>query len=107
MKNIVIAVVLLLSVTACKEANKETQESQSTSEISYTSFGEKITSENFISKEEMAKKFNLINMGDTINVKFASTINAVCKKKGCWMKLDLGDDKESMVRFTDYGFLCL
>ncbi len=104
MKNKIIAIILLLSLAACKEANKETQEPQSISEISYASFGKKITNENPISREEMAKKFNLLNMGDTINVKFASTINEVCKKKGCWMKLDLGDEKESMVRFTDYGF---
>ena len=37
-------------------------------------------------------------------LKFASTINEVCKKKGCWMKLDLGEEHESMVRFKDYGF---
>ncbi|MCF6223011.1 MAG: DUF4920 domain-containing protein [Flavobacteriaceae bacterium] len=105
MKNKIIAFVLLLSVVACKETNKETQEPRSISEISYASFGKKITNKNSISREEMAKKFNLLNMGDTINVKFTSIINEVCKKKGCWMKLDLGDEKESMVRFTDYSFL--
>lgn len=43
-------------------------------------------------------------LGDTINVKFASKIKEVCSKKGCWMKLPLGDDAETMVRFKDYGF---
>jgi hypothetical protein len=68
------------------------------------SFGEKITDKNVISKERMAEKFVALKKGDTIDVKFASSINEVCKKKGCWMKLDLGNKQESMVRFTDYGF---
>jgi hypothetical protein len=42
--------------------------------------------------------------GDTINVKFASKIDEVCSKKGCWMKLDLADGTQTMVRFKDYGF---
>ena len=59
----------------------------------------KITDENTISKDLAAKEFSNLKDGDTINLKFASTINEVCKKKGCWMKLDLGNSKESMVRF--------
>ena len=42
--------------------------------------------------------------GDTLNVKFASKINTVCKSKGCWMNLDLGNEQESLVKFKDYGF---
>ncbi|RPD99657.1 DUF4920 domain-containing protein [Aureibaculum marinum] len=92
-----------LAFIACKEEKKEVDNKEQ-SEIAYASFGEKITDENVISKEEMAAKFENLKSGDTIAVKFASNINEVCKKKGCWMKLDLGNDKESMVRFTDYGF---
>ncbi|NVK09994.1 MAG: DUF4920 domain-containing protein, partial [Tenacibaculum sp.] len=57
-----------------------------------------------ISAEEMRTKFKNLKKGDTLNIKFTSTINEVCKKKGCWMKLDLGEEQESMVRFKDYGF---
>ncbi len=102
MKKIIIAIILLFSVVACKEVNKEEQ--KEIANIQYISFGKKITSESSISKEEMFKKFDKLKKGDTIDVKFASNINEVCKTKGCWMKLDLGDEKESMVRFTDYGF---
>lgn len=41
---------------------------------------------------------------DSMNCKIAATVNSVCQKKGCWMKVDLGEDKEMMVRFKDYGF---
>lgn len=70
----------------------------------YESFGAKINSDNALSLEQMLEKYNTLQEGDTISVKFTSSINSVCKSKGCWMKLDLGEDKESMVRFTDYGF---
>ena len=103
MKKIFITIACLFFLMACKEQKNETQESQKES-IAYLSFGEKISDENVISKEVMAEKFNSLQEGDTIDVKFASSINEVCKSKGCWMKLDLGEEKESMVKFTDYGF---
>ncbi|MDY7395790.1 DUF4920 domain-containing protein [Aureibaculum sp. 2210JD6-5] len=92
-----------LAFIACKEEKKES-ENEEQAKIAYASFGEEITDENVISKEEMAKKFENLKSGDTVAVKFVSSINEVCKAKGCWMKLDLGDKKESMVRFKDYGF---
>ncbi len=103
MKKVIIAVVLLISIIACKEKKNTIQEPKKEA-IAYLSFGEKITDENVISKEAMADKFDNLKKGDTISVKFTSSINEVCKTKGCWMKLDLGNEKESMVRFTDYGF---
>ena len=45
-----------------------------------------------------------IEEADTLEVKFNSEINEVCQKKGCWMTLDLADDKEAFVKFKDYGF---
>jgi len=103
MNKIFIAVACLFLVVACKE-QKGTSEKSQKEPVAYLSFGEKITDENVISKEVMADKFDNLKKGDTINVKFTSSINEVCKTKGCWMKLDLGNKKESMVRFTDYGF---
>ena len=73
-------------------------------ELSYTSFGAEISSEGALSKEEIFSKYKNLNEGDTLNVVFGSKINEVCKKKGCWMKLDLSDENESFVRFKDYGF---
>jgi len=93
----------LFLVIACKE-NKEKINDVKKDATVYAAFGKKITDENTISKELAAQQFNTLNEGDTISLKFASSINEVCTKKGCWMKLDLGNNKESMVRFKDYGF---
>jgi len=103
MKKILIVSVCLLFVIACKENITKVDESTN-EKLVYTSYGEKINDDNVISKELAAEKFSSLKEGDTINLKFASTINEVCKEKGCWMKLDLGKNKESMVRFKDYGF---
>jgi len=103
MKKISLILCCLFIIVACKKEKENTNEIKKEN-IAYASFGKKITDENTISKELASKEFSNLKDGDTINLKFSSTINEVCKKKGCWMKLDLGDNKESMVRFKDYSF---
>lgn len=106
MKRILVFVVSVsLFATSCKTEKKEAvKEEVQTEKTAYASFGEEITDVEVISADEMRTKFENLTVGDTVTVKFASTINEVCKKKGCWMKLDLGNETESMVRFKDYGF---
>ena len=99
-----LSVVFLLMFTACK-SEKTTKKQETTKEkITFASFGEKIDTENAISAKEMSTKFANLKAGDTVNVKFKSTVDEVCQKKGCWMKVDLGNEKQTMVRFKDYGF---
>jgi hypothetical protein len=52
----------------------------------------------------MKAKFQNMKVGDTLNVKFTSEVEKVCKKKGCWMTLKLDDSLTSFVKFEDYGF---
>ncbi len=70
----------------------------------YESFGQQITPDGAISQEEMLNQFQSMKPGDTVEVKFASNVNSVCKAKGCWMKLDLNPETQAMVKFKDYGF---
>ena len=72
--------------------------------VEYAKFGDSISVDGALSTDEMMKKFADLKEGDTIEVKFKSEINEVCQKKGCWMTLDLADDKEAFVKFKDYGF---
>ncbi|WP_405608159.1 DUF4920 domain-containing protein [Polaribacter sp. Asnod1-A03] len=100
-----ICLITIIAFTACKEAKKETKEVEKPKqEIAFASFGDKITSEDAITSAQMFDKFKTLELGDTVNVKFASSINDVCSKKGCWMKLPLDKETETMVRFKDYGF---
>jgi len=106
MKNLVkFCAIALLALAACKKekAEKSTTTEEAKMAKNYSSFGDKITDEKAMTADEMLAKFNTMQVGDTVNVKFASKINEVCSKKGCWMKLPVGE-QETMVRFKDYGF---
>ena len=53
---------------------------------------------------QMLKKYKSLKKGDSVQVKFKSNIKEVCKKKGCWMQMDLSQNKKSFVKFKDYAF---
>jgi hypothetical protein len=88
---------------ACKEVKSAKKESVKDSTAN-RSFGDSITLENALSSQEMFAKIKNLKVGDTLPVKFISTIKEVCTSKGCWMKLPLNETEETMVRFKDYGF---
>ena len=98
MKNFGVALSAILIFVSCKEISKEEKVNN------YAIFGETITDENVLSAQEMAKKYENLKQGDTLEVKFESKINSVCKVKGCWMNLSLGEGKEIFVKFKDYAF---
>ncbi|MCX2678559.1 DUF4920 domain-containing protein [Galbibacter sp. EGI 63066] len=70
----------------------------------YEVFGATIEADNSVEASKMNDKYASLEVGDTLETKFTATVNSVCPKKGCWMKLDLENGKEAMVRFKDYGF---
>jgi hypothetical protein len=98
MKKLIFLFIASLVLISCKNETKE-----NTEEVAYASFGDKITAEEVMTQDEIIEKYNTLKVGDTAYVKFTSTVNEVCQTKGCWMKLDLGED-EALVRFKDYGF---
>lgn len=89
-----------ISEQEIKDVKVETKEPT----VEYASFGSKFKENKALTKEEMLKKYKSMKKGDTIAVQFKSKIKDVCKKKGCWMSMDLTSQKESFVRFKDYGF---
>ncbi|WP_310554722.1 DUF4920 domain-containing protein [Flavobacterium sp.] len=101
MKKLFICVVLTVSFWSC---NSNKNQANSSEIAGYKSFGSKISDEKTIAANDMASKYSTLKLGDTINVKFKSTIKEVCQNKGCWMKLDLGNKKETFVKFKDYAF---
>ena len=95
--------VALLLFTACKEMKTTEKEVAKVPSV-YPSFGAVISEENALSSEEVFAQMKVLQVGDTLPVKFISTIKEVCTSKGCWMKLPLNETEETMVRFKDYGF---
>ncbi len=100
MKKLIFGVVLMTLLTSCNDKKVTAM----TNDNVYESFGDSITAQDAMTSAEMKSKFEGMKVGDTVNVKFASKINKVCKKKGCWMTLDLSDGKEAFVKFKDYAF---
>ncbi len=95
---------LVLIMTSCKDKNEVSISIKDVAAENYTAYGEKISSEHIYSKKEIAQKYNKLKEGDTVDVAFVGTVNDVCKAKGCWMKIALDENKETMVKFKDYGF---
>ncbi len=109
MKKLAYLLLLSLAVVACKNTN-ETSEKEDTAvvevedvSVNYQSFGEEITDDAVLNKDEMISTYQNLKEGDTVEVKFTSKVNSVCQSKGCWMRLDMGDN-ESFVKFKDYAF---
>ena len=102
----------LLLFFACKENKSSTsqerevvnEEKEISQETDFAGFGEEIEASNAISASAMKEKFQQMQVGDTLQVKFKAEVDKVCKKKGCWMTLKLDDSLRSFVRFKDYGF---
>lgn len=96
--------IIALVFTGCK--NQSQKEESSVREVvkNYEYFGDSVIMKDVVSREAMLKKYQDLKEGDTLRVQFETTINEVCQKKGCWMNVDLGQDKKGFIRFTDYGF---
>ena len=66
-----------------------------------TYFGDTISPEGAIKAEEVIAK---LGTQDKAEMKVEGKIVSVCKKKGCWMELELPDQESMHVTFKDYGF---
>jgi hypothetical protein len=106
MKTILKFCLMFLCVfVACKEPTTTKKEDTTPKvALNYDAFGTEFTDSDVFDAATMLTKFSALKTGDTLTVKFASKINDVCSKKGCWMKLELAEDTETMVRFKNYGF---
>ncbi|RAJ07498.1 DUF4920 domain-containing protein [Arenibacter echinorum] len=67
-------------------------------------FGTQFDDSDAISSGEMLGNYETMSKKDTLASRFSGLVTEVCKAKGCWMKLELGNGEVSMVRFKDYAF---
>lgn len=105
MKKYILITMLLTVFVACKnDAKKENTTIEAAKEVTYTSFGEEIIADDAIAATSMAEHYKTMKVGDSINSKMIAKVADVCQSKGCWMKLDLENGEQVMVKFKDYGF---
>lgn len=103
MKQVLLAVATITFMVSCNK-KVENKINVDAPQISYQVFGDSISAEGALSKDEMLAKYQTMSLTDTLEVKFASEIISTCKKKGCWMTLNLAEGKETFVKFKDYAF---
>lgn len=101
MKRISVLIVLFVMCVNAYSQESELEKSNVTEDVFY---GEKIEEKGVISSTAILGEYQKMKITDTIKVKFSAVITDVCKAKGCWMKLSLGNNEEAMVRFKEYGF---
>ncbi|MGB7394944.1 MAG: DUF4920 domain-containing protein [Pricia sp.] len=105
MKKFNILTVFLLVIIGCHAQDVEnTGAASSETTTGYLALGAPIDAEDAISEKKLSKKYSKMQVADTINTKVRATVTDVCKAKGCWMRLQLPDGQQTMVRFKDYGF---
>lgn len=105
MFSLIILIGTTLNAQVVAKKNKKTQVvTTSVNTNDYELFGEKFEVNKVLTNKEMLKKYKTLKKGDSIAIKFKSTIKEVCKKKGCWMQMDLTDNNQSFVKFKDYSF---
>lgn len=105
--SIIVAVLVLISCNQNKKSKVVGEDvafaKAQTQEYPYTSYGAEITADDAIKATDIIEKYAALKEGDTALVKFEAPINSVCAMKGCWMRLDAGEE-EVFVKFKDYGF---
>ncbi|WP_298550780.1 DUF4920 domain-containing protein [uncultured Algibacter sp.] len=105
MKSVTVMIMCFLMLNSCKNKSQEDVETPTkTEKIEYASFGKEIIANDAITASSMAAHYKTMNTGDSINSKIIAEVKEVCQAKGCWMRLNLDDENEVMVKFKDYGF---
>ncbi len=102
MRLFIVTIFVVFMLNSCKKKVEEKVENPI--EVEYVTFGKEIISNDAIAASSMLNHYKDMNEGDSINSKMKAIVNEVCQAKGCWMKLNLGEGKEVMVKFKDYGF---
>ncbi len=107
MKQYFVVFIITLSIASCNQIAGEQRDTAfakaETQQSPYESYGAKINSEGAIQASKIGEQYAALKAGDTAIVKFEAPINSVCKSRGCWMRLDAGEE-EVFVKFKDYGF---
>ena len=102
MKNLLlIASAVFLFSCGNTEQKEEVQEVIEEVTVEISKHGEEITEDGAISTTEFLAQFE---GQEALTTKIIGTIEEVCSKKGCWMTMNLSDDKDMRVTFKDYEF---
>lgn len=97
------AIAALFLLSSCGNGPAGTSETDATAEVDSLAgwYGEQFDETGIMPASELAA-LNIDSL--TGEVVIETEIIECCRKKGCWMKVDLGNGEEMRVTFKDYGF---
>lgn len=72
--------------------------------VENTFYGDAFNVDNVQDVDDVFNTYKALKVSDTLKLKFKAKVVEVCKAKGCWMKIELPEGEQAMVRFKDYGF---
>ena len=104
MKNIFLLLYVGITLITCKPSGNERaaiENVDSSGKTNAKCYGEKISADNALDAVTISSQ---ISGKDSIDTKLKGKIVDVCQKKGCWMNVDLGNNKTMRVSFKDYAF---
>ena len=104
MKIFIPLIVLTVSLISCKQKAQPAQAPIQVDSTVYQVYGTVLDAHSVLPINDLMDSFSTMKKTDTLFAKVQGRIKEVCSKKGCWMTLDLGGEKDLMVRFKDYGF---
>jgi len=105
MKSFNIFLVFLVLIISCKQEGKTGKIADEIQPPAiYSTVGKQIDTLGVQQSAEILDKYRNLKLSDTLNTKFMAEVTEVCQAKGCWMKVQLDNGHEAMVRFKDYGF---
>lgn len=106
MKKVILGLFTLTILVGCKEQNQEETPAineEQVQEMAYMDYGASFSNDDYIDATELGAMYKTMKVGDTTAVKVKGIIADVCVKKGCWIKMPVGD-ASATVKFKDYGF---
>ena len=93
-KQVIILIALVLPVVAAKAQ-------QAYDKVHY---GKRIEAQRALTLDQLMKAVQKNDKALPMEAKVTGQVQAVCQKKGCWMKMDPPNAKPMRITFKDYGF---
>jgi len=91
----------LALLSACGSPKNDAQNQAPAKDTTLSYFGDTITMDGAVPADQLLAQ---MNGKDSVKIKLTGKVDEVCQKKGCWMTMNIGNDKTMQIRFKDYGF---
>ena len=100
-KFIFLSAVAAAMLSACGNPATEAKNQAPAKDTTLSYFGDTITMDGAVPADQLIAQ---MRGRDTVNIKLTGKVDEVCQKKGCWMTMNIGNNKTMQIRFKDYGF---